>query len=45
VFEQGAVKFSLKNLLDENTEILQQGEMLQGREQGQTVGLSFSQKF
>lgn len=45
VFEQGAVKFSLKNLLDENTEILQQGEILQGREQGQTVGLSFSQKF
>lgn len=45
VFEQGAVKFSVKNLLDENTEILQQGEILQGREQGQTVGLSFSQKF
>ncbi len=45
VFEQGAVKFSAKNLLNENTEILQQGEILQGREQGVSMGLSFSQKF
>ena len=42
---QGSLKFAVKNLLDEKTEILQQGEILQTREEGVSVGLSYSQKF
>ena len=39
------IKFSLKNLFDESVEILQQGEILQSREQGRSIGLSYSQRF
>jgi outer membrane receptor protein involved in Fe transport len=45
VFTDGSLKFSAKNLLNRDVEILQQGEILQSREQGVSVGLSFSQKF
>jgi hypothetical protein len=45
VFTDGSLKFSAKNLLNRDVEILQQGEILQMREQGVSVGLSFSQKF
>lgn len=45
VLPEGSLKFKLKNLLDEKTEILQQGEILQEREEGISVGLSYSQKF
>jgi hypothetical protein len=39
------VKLGLKNLLDEQVEILQQGEILQQRTEGQTYSLSFSYKY
>ena len=39
------VKLGLKNLLDEDVEILQQGEILQKRVEGQSYSLSFSYKF
>ncbi len=42
---QGSLKFAVKNLLDEKTEILQQSEILQTREEGVSVGLSYNQKF
>ena len=42
---EGSIKFSLKNLFDESVEILQQGEILQSREQGRSIGLSYSQRF
>jgi len=45
VMPEGSVKFSLKNLFDEKVEILQQGEILQSREQGRSIGLSYSQRF
>lgn len=45
VFTDGSLKFSAKNLLNRDVEILQQGEILQLREQGVSIGLSFSQKF
>jgi len=45
VFSDASLKFSAKNLLNRDVEILQQGEILQLREQGVSIGLSFSQKF
>lgn len=45
VLPEGNIKFKVKNLLNEKTEILQQGEILQEREEGVSVGLSYSQKF
>ena len=39
------VKLGLKNLLDEQVEILQQGEILQQRTEGQSYSLSFSYKY
>lgn len=45
VLPEGNVKFKVKNLLNEKTEILQQGEILQEREEGVSIGLSYSQKF
>jgi TonB-dependent receptor len=45
VLPEGNLKFSVKNLLNEETEILQQGEILQKREEGVSIGLSYSQKF
>ena len=45
VMPEGSVKFSIKNLFDENVEILQQGEILQSREQGRSFGVSYSQRF
>ena len=39
------IKLSMKNLLDEDVEILQQGELLQRRVEGQSYGLSFSYKY
>lgn len=45
IFTEGALKFSAKNLLNRDIEILQQGEILQRREQGVSVGLSYSQRF
>lgn len=39
------VKLGLKNLLDEDVEILQQGEILQKRVEGQSYSLSFSYKY
>ncbi|GGW64244.1 TonB-dependent receptor [Alishewanella tabrizica] len=39
------VKLGLKNLLDQNVEILQQGEILQQRTEGQSYSLSFSYKY
>ncbi|MDP5149477.1 TonB-dependent receptor domain-containing protein [Rheinheimera baltica] len=43
--ESMTVKLGLKNLLDEDVEILQQGEVLQKRIEGQSFGLSFSYKY
>ena len=43
--ESMAVKLGLKNLLNEDVEILQQGEILQKRVEGQTYSLSFSYKY
>ncbi|WP_445428570.1 TonB-dependent receptor domain-containing protein [Alishewanella sp. HL-SH05] len=40
-----SVKLGLKNLLDEDVEILQQGEILQKRTEGQSYSLSFSYKY
>ena len=40
--ESMTVKLGLKNLLDEDVEILQQGEILQKRVEGQSYSLSFS---
>jgi len=45
VLPEGNVKFKVKNLLNEKTEISQQGEILQEREEGVSIGLSYSQKF
>jgi hypothetical protein len=39
------LKLGLKNLLDEDVEILQQGEVLQKRVEGQSYSLSFSYKY
>jgi outer membrane receptor protein involved in Fe transport len=39
------LKLGLKNLLDEDVEILQQGEILQKRVEGQSYSLSFSYKY
>lgn len=44
-FESTSVKLSMKNLLDEDVEIMQQGELLQRRVEGQSYGLSFSYKY
>jgi len=44
-WESASVKFSLKNILDEDVEIKQQGELLQRRVEGQSYSLSFSYKF
>ncbi|WP_240474882.1 TonB-dependent receptor domain-containing protein [Rheinheimera baltica] len=43
--ESMTVKLGLKNLLDEDVEILQQGEVLQKRIEGQSYSLSFSYKY
>ena len=43
--ESMTVKLGLKNLLDEDVEILQQGEILQKRIEGQSYSLSFSYKY
>ncbi|MEO3678275.1 TonB-dependent receptor [Rheinheimera sp. FR7-31] len=43
--ESMTVKLGLKNLLDEDVEILQQGEVLQKRVEGQSYSLSFSYKY
>ncbi|MEW5682271.1 MAG: TonB-dependent receptor [Pseudomonadota bacterium] len=43
--ESMTVKLGLKNLLDEDVEILQQGEILQKRVEGQSYSLSFSYKY
>lgn len=40
--ERLSVKLSAKNLLGEKTEILQQGQILQGRDPGTSIGLSLS---
>jgi outer membrane receptor protein involved in Fe transport len=39
------LKLGLKNLLDEDVEILQQGQILQKRVEGQSYSLSFSYKY
>lgn len=44
-FEAASIKLSMKNLLDEDVEIMQQGELLQRRVEGQSYGLSFSYKY
>ncbi len=44
-WEATSVKFSMKNILDEDVEIMQQGELLQRRVEGQSYGLSFSYKY
>ncbi|MDR7120237.1 TonB-dependent receptor domain-containing protein [Rheinheimera soli] len=44
-FESTSIKLSMKNLLDEDVEITQQGELLQRRVEGQSYGLSFSYKY
>lgn len=44
-FESTSVKLSMKNILDEDVEIMQQGELLQRRVEGQSYGLSFSYKY
>ncbi|WP_419570314.1 TonB-dependent receptor domain-containing protein [Rheinheimera sp.] len=44
-WEATSVKFSMKNILDEDVEIMQQGELLQRRVEGQSFGLSFSYKY
>ena len=43
--ESMTLKLGLKNLLDEDVEILQQGEILQKRVEGQSYSLSFSYKY
>ncbi|WP_445765948.1 TonB-dependent receptor domain-containing protein [Rheinheimera sp.] len=43
--ESMTLKLGLKNLLDEDVEILQQGEVLQKRVEGQSYSLSFSYKY
>ena len=43
--ENMTLKLGLKNLLDEEVEILQQGEVLQQRSEGQSYNLSFSYKY
>lgn len=43
--ESMTVKLGLKNLLDEDVEILQQGEILQKRVEGQSYSLSLSYKY
>ena len=43
--ENMTLKLGLKNLLDEDVEILQQGEVLQKRVEGQSYSLSFSYKY
>lgn len=43
--ESMTVKLGLKNLLDEDVEILQQGEILQKRVEGQSYSLIFSYKY
>jgi outer membrane receptor protein involved in Fe transport len=43
--ESLTVKLGLKNLLDEDVEILQQGEILQKRVEGQSYSLSLSYKY
>lgn len=43
--ESMTVKLGLKNLLDEDVEILQQGEILQKRVEGQSYSLSFSYRY
>ncbi|WP_460859260.1 TonB-dependent receptor domain-containing protein [Rheinheimera gaetbuli] len=43
--ESMTLKLGLKNLLDEDVEILQQGEVLQKRVEGQSYSASFSYKF
>ena len=43
--ENMTVKLGLKNLLDEDVEILQQGQILQQRTEGQSYSLSFSYKY
>lgn len=43
--ENMTVKLGLKNLLDEEVEILQQGEILQQRTEGQSYSLSFSYRY
>ena len=43
--ESLTVKLGLKNLLDEDVEILQQGEILQKRVEGQSYSLSMSYKY
>jgi hypothetical protein len=35
----------MKNLLNEDVEIMQQGELLQRRVEGQSYGVSFSYKY
>jgi hypothetical protein len=44
-FESTSVKLSMKNLLNEDVEITQQGELLQRRVEGQSYGLSFNYKY
>ena len=44
-FESTSVKLSMKNLLNEDVEIMQQGELLQRRVEGQSYGLSFNYKY
>jgi hypothetical protein len=44
-FESTSVKLSMKNLLNEDVEIMQQGELLQRRVEGQSYGVSFSYKY
>ncbi|KKO48256.1 TonB-dependent receptor [Arsukibacterium sp. MJ3] len=43
--ENMTLKLSLKNLLDKDVEILQQGQILQKRVEGQSASLSFSYKY
>ena len=43
--ESMTLKLGLKNLLDEDVEILQQGQILQKRVEGQSYSLSFSYKY
>ena len=43
--ENMTVKLGVKNLLDEEVEILQQGEILQKRLEGQSYSLSFAYKY
>jgi outer membrane receptor protein involved in Fe transport len=43
--ENMTLKLGLKNLLDKDVEILQQGQILQKRIEGQSASLSFSYKY